>query len=176
MLRRAFCKTALAVGAAAAVERSIAVSAEEPSPGAVTDIVAITGSGREVSIGKADIKELSEGLQGELLLPADDRYESARRVWNGMIDKRPAMIAVCASAGDVAAAVTSEKRIEAIRRIYAAIEPHMTGFYTNLNEDSESRTWGNYGANYQRLAQIKSRYDSRNLFRLNANVQPVAES
>jgi FAD/FMN-containing dehydrogenase len=497
MLRRAFCKTALAAGVAAAVERSIAMSAEEPSSGAVTDIVAITGSGREVSIGKADIKELSEGLEGELLLPADDRYESARRVWNGMIDKRPAMIAVCASASDVASVVTftaerdlllavkggghsypgksvcdggimidlapmhqvvvdterqrayvgggallghldrasfahglatttgivshtgvggftlgggmgrtdrkfglavdnllsaelvsadgrmrhlsdkenadlfwairggggnfgvvtqfefqlhpfettvigggiyypfsqardlltffaeysadlpdeinvepnafvteegeriisvsvtyagdprkgekvlaplrafgrpledtigpssyaamqtqadeyyahgtlnylksgyfseltpaaitaivesydgdvlpdmwfqhlggatarvdsaatayfhreahsnlgisgvwldeseSEKRIEAIRRIYAAIEPHMTGFYTNLNEASESRTWGNYGANYQRLAQIKSRYDSRNLFRLNANIQPAAES
>jgi hypothetical protein len=55
MLRRAFCKTALAAGAAAAVERSIAMSAEEPSPGAVTDIVAITGSG-----GNANIQPVAE--------------------------------------------------------------------------------------------------------------------
>jgi FAD/FMN-containing dehydrogenase len=68
----------------------------------------------------------------------------------------------------------SEKRIDAVRRIHAAVEPHMKGFYTNLNEDSELRTWGNYGPNYQRLAQIKHRYDPRNLFRLNANVQPAA--
>jgi len=69
----------------------------------------------------------------------------------------------------------SEKRIGAIRRIYDAVEPHMAGFYTNLNEDSERRTWGNYGPNYQRLAEIKYRHDPRNLFRLNANVQPVVQ-
>jgi hypothetical protein len=49
----------------------------------------------------------------------------------------------------------------------------MAGFYTNLNEDSERRTWGNYGANYRRLAEIKYRYDPGNLFRLNANVRPA---
>lgn len=52
----------------------------------------------------------------------------------------------------------------------------MTGFYTNLHEDSERRTWGNYGPNYQRLAQIKYCYDPRNLFRLNANIQPAVQS
>jgi FAD/FMN-containing dehydrogenase len=67
----------------------------------------------------------------------------------------------------------SAERIEAIRRIYAAIEPHTTGFYTNLHEDTERRTWGNYGANYERLVQIKNRYDPTNLFRLNANIKPT---
>ena len=48
---------------------------------------------------------LAERLTGELVTPAHDGYESARRVWNGMIDKRPAAIARCADAADVATAV-----------------------------------------------------------------------
>jgi len=68
----------------------------------------------------------------------------------------------------------SESRIAALRKFYAAMEPHMAGFYTNLNEDSEEKTWGNYGANYPRLAKIKAEYDPENLFRLNANIKPEA--
>jgi hypothetical protein len=52
------------------------------------------------------------------------------------------------------------------------MEPHMAGFYTNLNEDSEQKTWGNYGSNYPRLVELKNQYDPENLFRLNANIKP----
>lgn len=45
-------------------------------------------------------------LRGELLLPGDDGYEETRRVWNGMIDRKPALIARCAGVSDVIAAVT----------------------------------------------------------------------
>jgi FAD/FMN-containing dehydrogenase len=48
---------------------------------------------------------LAEHLDGELITPDRPGYESARRVWNGMIDKHPALIARCAGADDVAAAV-----------------------------------------------------------------------
>jgi FAD/FMN-containing dehydrogenase len=68
----------------------------------------------------------------------------------------------------------SEQRIAALRKFYAAVEPHMAGFYTNLNEDTEAKTWGNYGVNYPRLAKIKGQYDPDNLFRLNANIKPEA--
>jgi len=44
-------------------------------------------------------------FQGELLRPGDERYDEARRVWNGAIDRRPALIASCGSAADVAAAL-----------------------------------------------------------------------
>jgi FAD/FMN-containing dehydrogenase len=40
-------------------------------------------------------------LQGEVLRPADGPYDETRRIWNGMIDKRPALIARCASVEDV---------------------------------------------------------------------------
>jgi FAD/FMN-containing dehydrogenase len=46
-----------------------------------------------------------EGFGGQLLHPGDDGYDDARRVFNGMIDRSPALIARCSSADDVAAAV-----------------------------------------------------------------------
>jgi FAD/FMN-containing dehydrogenase len=48
---------------------------------------------------------LSARLAGELITAEHLEYETARRVWNGMIDKRPAAIARCAGADDVALAV-----------------------------------------------------------------------
>src|SRR5918999_803235 len=44
-------------------------------------------------------------FQGELLRPGDESYDEARKVWNGAIDRRPALIARCTSAADVAAAL-----------------------------------------------------------------------
>jgi FAD/FMN-containing dehydrogenase len=41
---------------------------------------------------------------GELVTPADARYEARRRVWNAMVDRRPLVIAECAGAGDIGAA------------------------------------------------------------------------
>ena len=67
----------------------------------------------------------------------------------------------------------SDMRIAAVRRYYKALEPHMKGFYTNLNDDTEKKTWGNFGENYPRLVEVKNRYDPANLFRLNANIQPT---
>jgi hypothetical protein len=48
---------------------------------------------------------LAERLTGEVIAPEHAEYDAARRVWNGMIDKRPAAIARCADADDVATAV-----------------------------------------------------------------------
>jgi FAD/FMN-containing dehydrogenase len=42
---------------------------------------------------------------GQLLNPVDEGYEQRRRIWNGMIDRRPALIARCATPADVQAAV-----------------------------------------------------------------------
>lgn len=45
-------------------------------------------------------------FDGEVLTPADPDWDSARRIWNGAIDRSPALIARCTGPDDVAAAVT----------------------------------------------------------------------
>lgn len=47
------------------------------------------------------IQQFKANLRGELLRPGDPGYDDARRVWNGMIDKRPGLIARCTGAADV---------------------------------------------------------------------------
>ena len=49
--------------------------------------------------------ELRAGFQGKLIGPGDGDYDEARKVWNGMVDKKPALIAQCAGTSDVVAAV-----------------------------------------------------------------------
>jgi FAD/FMN-containing dehydrogenase len=51
------------------------------------------------------IEELKGGFKGKILLPSDGAYDSARQIWNAMIDKRPAVIARCATTSDVVRAV-----------------------------------------------------------------------
>ena len=51
------------------------------------------------------IDRLREGVRGEVTLPEDEGYEQARRVYNAMIDRRPAAVLRAANAGDVMAAV-----------------------------------------------------------------------
>ena len=52
------------------------------------------------------IEELKRGVSGQVVLPGDADYESARTIWNAMIDKRPAVIVRCASTADVVRAVS----------------------------------------------------------------------
>lgn len=54
---------------------------------------------------QAAISQFQANLKGELLCPGDAGYDAARTVWNAMIDRRPALIARCADAADVACAV-----------------------------------------------------------------------
>jgi FAD/FMN-containing dehydrogenase len=51
------------------------------------------------------LRDFRASLHSEVILPDDDGYDSARRVWNGMIDKYPAMIIRCANRADVTHAV-----------------------------------------------------------------------
>src|SRR5919202_5538534 len=54
---------------------------------------------------EALIQEFKETLRGELLRPGEDGYDDARRVFNEMINKKPALIARCAGVADVINAV-----------------------------------------------------------------------
>jgi FAD/FMN-containing dehydrogenase len=60
-------------------------------------------------MGALDIAGLQDGFRGELLRPQDPAYKDARKVWNGAIDRSPALIARCAGVADVIAAVQFAK-------------------------------------------------------------------
>lgn len=57
----------------------------------------------------AHLHHLRTSMAGDLVLPDDPGFEEARSLWNGMIDLRPAAIARCAHASDVAAAVSTAR-------------------------------------------------------------------
>lgn len=56
-------------------------------------------------LGVNETSQLALSFRGQLIRRDDPEYDEARRVWNGMIDKRPAMIARCSGTADVMAAV-----------------------------------------------------------------------
>ena len=51
------------------------------------------------------VQELAPRFSGRLLQPGDEGYDEARKVWNGLFDRRPALVARCGNVDDVVAAV-----------------------------------------------------------------------
>ena len=71
----------------------------------MAELQIITNTGTEAVLDDSLVEGFRSSLRGELLHPDDADYEDARRVWNGMIDKRPALIARCVGTADVIEAV-----------------------------------------------------------------------
>ncbi|MEE8555684.1 MAG: FAD-binding oxidoreductase [bacterium] len=71
----------------------------------MTDLQSTSSTGAETPIGEAALAAFQAGLRGELLRSGDDGYEEARKIWNGMIDKKPALIVRCSGVVDVIDAV-----------------------------------------------------------------------
>jgi FAD/FMN-containing dehydrogenase len=66
------------------------------------DGVPMTSNGT-IDVGAID--SLRAGFRGQLIQPTDPDYDEARKIWNAMIDRRPALIARCTGTADVVAAV-----------------------------------------------------------------------
>ena len=67
-----------------------------------------------------------------------------------------------------------EENIDFLRGTFAEIEPYTIGFYGNhMVESDNPRARSAFRGNYDRLVEIKNKYDPKNLFRLNANVKPT---
>jgi FAD/FMN-containing dehydrogenase len=65
-----------------------------------------------VVLDEAAVDELKSAFRGELIRPGDASYDEHRKVWNGSIDRRPALIARCAGVADVIAAVRFARRAQ----------------------------------------------------------------
>ncbi len=57
------------------------------------------------NLNATDVDELAGTLRGEVIRPGDPAYDEARRVWNGVIDRRPAVVVHCRGVADVVACV-----------------------------------------------------------------------
>ena len=67
-------------------------------------------TGNNVVLPDDVIREFGTTLSGRLVRPSDDDYDKQRVVWNGLIDKHPALIARCMTADDVRKAVQFARR------------------------------------------------------------------
>ena len=67
----------------------------------MADLRVVEQSGADSVLRDAVVQAFRSSLRGRLLVPGDDGYDAARRIWNGMIDRRPALIARCAGPADV---------------------------------------------------------------------------
>jgi FAD/FMN-containing dehydrogenase len=57
------------------------------------------------TMGTMAVAGLADGLRGRVILPEHDEYDTARRVWNGAIDRHPAIIVQCSGVADILASV-----------------------------------------------------------------------
>jgi len=118
MDRRRFCRTAVAASVAAAIpilpgcERKVPVAT-----GADTSLAATSLHGAEIELETAAIKELGESMTGPVILSNHPEYDGARTVWNGMHDRRPALIARCMNSEDVSHAVTFARERELLTAV-----------------------------------------------------------
>ena len=107
MKRRQFLHSSIAAAVATALPTSQALAAALAAMAEISgDVGAVTGSGAQVTLEQAAVKELSDALRGRLLLPGFEGYDAARRVLNASIDKHPALIVQPSGAADVMHAVT----------------------------------------------------------------------
>ena len=71
----------------------------------MTDLRVVTTDGGDTILESAVVQKFADGLRGRLVQSGDGGYDQARTVWNGMIDRRPALIARCAGPADIIASV-----------------------------------------------------------------------
>lgn len=92
---------------------NLAVDGRRRRGKAMRDFRIVRPGGEEGRLAAHLVEALRQRLHGGILLAGDEGYDIARRVWNGMVDKRPALIAQCADTHDVVACVNfaREERI-----------------------------------------------------------------
>src|SRR5215831_3348062 len=79
-----------AAAAAAAVLPARALWGDSStSGGAPSQVAAVSGAGKPVTLTAADVKDFRAGFKGKVLLAQDVGYDQARRVWNGSINRHP---------------------------------------------------------------------------------------
>jgi FAD/FMN-containing dehydrogenase len=74
--------------------------------------MAVSAIAADILVDQAAHDELSASFKGELVRPGDATYDTHRRLWNGSIDRFPALIARCRGVADVMSAVRFARSTE----------------------------------------------------------------
>ena len=96
-------RTVLASGLAALT--AISIPGRRALAAAAADVVAIGLDGKPLALKAGEIDDLRASVRGEVLTAELPAYDTARRLWNPVFDKKPALIVRCAGAADVRRAV-----------------------------------------------------------------------
>ena len=67
----------------------------------MVELQAITSNGQGTALSEEAIEDFRKSLGGPLILPGDGEYDEARTLWNGMIEKHPALITRCVGVSDI---------------------------------------------------------------------------
>ncbi|HEY6457642.1 MAG TPA: FAD-binding protein [Steroidobacteraceae bacterium] len=114
MNRRDLCTTALTsaavAGALAAIPWTSLGAAPKASVGG--DIQAVKPSGEPTLVSTGVVKDFAASVRGRVITASDPDYAQARRIWNPLINRRPALIVRCSGAADILRAVTFARERE----------------------------------------------------------------
>ena len=105
MNRRLFLRSTVAAGVSAAATPSLAAQFAALSD-ITANVNAVTGNRTSIEIEQTAVKELAASLRGNLLLPGNAGYDTARKVLNPGIDKHPAFVVQPIGTTDIRKAVT----------------------------------------------------------------------
>lgn len=84
-------------------------------------------------IDSSKIEKFAAQLRGKIVMPSDDNYDEARKVFNAMIDKRPGMFAMCTDVADVIASVNFARENELTVSIMAWYDEFIRNASDDLN-------------------------------------------
>ena len=128
-------------------------------------------TGETGPVDRKAIDALRNRFNGALLRPGDEGFDVARRVWNGMVDERRALIARCTGVPGVQAAVRFGREQGLLASVKGGghqVAGHAVA-HGGLMIDLSLMRGAKVG-----LRALKDRWDPTNYFRLNQNVPPSA--
>ena len=65
---------------------------------------------QQVALAASEVDGLRKSIAGQVITPSDSTYDSLRRIWNGDIDRRPALIVRCTNQDDVKTALAFARK------------------------------------------------------------------